>query len=99
MIINFSPMRSDEQISISVSGETLILNGVEYDLSPAQDGAPLLAETLKWDWLASDVTRQNGVLHFTLFLPHGPNAPENVLYPAPVTVTEDGPVPLPTDLG
>ncbi len=47
------------------------------------------------DWLSGDVTRVGGVLNLTLILPHGANAPHATRFPAPVTVTTDGPVPLP----
>ncbi|WP_054303195.1 hypothetical protein [Gemmobacter sp. LW-1] len=53
------------------------------------------------DWLASEVTRIDGVIHLTLLLPHGPipwpAPPESrvVTHPEPILVTADGPILLP----
>jgi len=44
---------------------------------------------------ASDVARVNGVLHLTLTLPHGANAPHATRFPATLILTMDGPVTLP----
>lgn len=83
MIINFSPIRMDRTLTAAVKGGTLILNGTEVDLeAPAHDWV-LGAEQVDGDW------------HVTLLLPHGPDADAAALFPEPVTVTGDGPVPLP----
>lgn len=38
MKFKFSPQRSDSVLAISVSGETFIINGTAYDLSPLAEG-------------------------------------------------------------
>ena len=41
------------------------------------------------------MTRAGGVLHLTLILPHGADAPLETRFPAALTLTGDGPVALP----
>lgn len=95
MKITFSPMRRDDTLTLSKSGDTLTVNGEAFDFSDLPDGARLPCEEVGCDWLASDVERVEGVLRLTLVLPHGPQAPQERLFPAPLTLTEDGPVALP----
>ena len=102
IIISWSPIRMDTALTLTRQGDTLILNGVAYDFGPLPEGATLPREAVACDWLASDVTRIDGVIHLTLLLPHGPiplNAPPEarvVTHPDPITVTADGPIPLPS---
>jgi hypothetical protein len=95
MILTFSPMRLDEPLTASVSGQALTLNGTELDFSPLPAGATLPRAAIDNPWIAGDVTRaMDGTLTVPLLLPHGANAPEETRFPAPITVTS-GPVPLP----
>lgn len=101
MHITLTPQRRDDQLTLHRQGDTLIINGVDFDLTPLPEGGVLPRAAVGCDWLASDITRIDGQLHLTLILPHGlvpwPAPPEAqaVLFPAPVTVTEDGPIALP----
>jgi len=95
MQITLIPQRRDDALSLSRSGDILTLNGVDFDFSALTEGAVLPREDVACDWLASDVTRTGGVLHLALILPHGANAPEQSLFPAPIIVAADGPVTLP----
>ena len=95
MHITLSPVRSDDTLTLHRSGEVLTVNGADCDFGPLPEGAVLPRAAVGCDWLASDVTRTGGVLHLTLSLPHGPDAPPGTLFPAPMVVTEDGPVALP----
>ena len=101
MQINLTPVRCDDTLSLACRGDVLVINGVDYDFGPLPEGAVLPRDAVACEWLASDVTRHGGVLHLTLILPHGPilyPPPLEalpVLFPAPVLVTEDGPVTLP----
>ena len=36
--ISFSPVRAEGHLSVSLEGETIILNGVAYDLGPLAEG-------------------------------------------------------------
>ncbi|WP_372610191.1 hypothetical protein [Aquicoccus sp.] len=95
MKISFSPMRRDDTLTLSRSGDTLTINGETFDLSGIPEGATLPQDAVTCDWLASDVERIDGDLHITLILPHGATAPQEALFPEPLTVARDGPIELP----
>lgn len=98
MKIKLSPVRMDEQLSASVDGDRITINGEVFDLAPLQEGATLPANAVQSGWIVGDVRRMSGEIHLVLRLPHGMNAPHETRFPAafdePMTVTE-GPVPLP----
>lgn len=97
MLIAFSPVRLGETLTASRAGGVLTLNGIEFDFTPLPEGATLPAEAIDSPWIVGPVSRINGELHLTLRLPHGPNPPHAVAFPEPIHVTEDGPIPLPTE--
>lgn len=94
MQINFTPMRRDDRLELSVSGDVLEINGAAFDFSPLPEGAALPRDAVACAWLASDVERTGGEITLTLILPHGANAPQVTLFPAAVGV-DGGPVALP----
>ncbi|MCG7622290.1 hypothetical protein [Epibacterium sp. Ofav1-8] len=95
MQISFTPMRLDRALSVSRQGDSLTINGETFDFAPLQEGDVLPRAAVACDWLAADVTREGGVIRLTLILPHGPDAPEATRFPQPLSLTGDGPVPLP----
>ena len=95
MHIKLSPMRHDTPLSLERAGDVLTINGTAFDFSPLEDGATLPREAVDCEWLASDVERIDGALNLTLRLPHGPNAPHETRFPAPIIDPPDGPVALP----
>lgn len=101
MHITLSPIRSDETLTLHRAGDVLTINGTALDFGPLPEGAVLPRSAAGCAEICSDVTRIDGEIHLTLALPHGPvpsPAPpgaQAVLFPAPVHVTEDGPVALP----
>jgi hypothetical protein len=95
MEIAFSPIRRDGTLVMDRRGDVLTVNGVAYDFGKVAEGSLLPVAAVAGDWLASDVTRAKGVLRLTVFLPHGPLADETMLFPAPVHMASDGPVPVP----
>lgn len=104
MIITFAPVRPiGDPVPLDVvrEGDVLTINGTALDFGPLPEGGRLPRAAVDCPWLASEVTREGGVLHLTLVLEHGPipfpQPPEAdvVLYPAPITLTGDGPVALP----
>lgn len=95
MHITLIPVRLDTVLTLHRSGDVLTINGVSYDFGPLPEGALLPRAAVGCDWLASDVERIGGVLHLTLILPHGANAPEATLYPVPLLLTTNGAVTLP----
>lgn len=96
--IKLSPINASEHLAAIVVEDTIILNGVELDFSPLGEGDVLPAAAIDSPWIASDVTRTDGVICLTICLPHGANAPRETLFPVafdvPMTVMA-GPVPLP----
>lgn len=96
MFITFSPMRSDDALSVSIDGDMLKINGDLYDFTAIPEGAVLPSTAVDCAWLASDVTRLNGDIHLSLILPHGAHAAKEALFPTPVHVTTKGPLVLPT---
>ncbi|MBR9650061.1 hypothetical protein [Thalassovita aquimarina] len=95
MQIAFLPIRHDERLSISRTGDILTLNGEEFDFSAVPEGGALPREAVGCDWLASDVERASGALRLTLLLPHGAQTPSETLFPALLILERDGPVDLP----
>ncbi|MCG7630536.1 hypothetical protein MHM88_22270 [Epibacterium sp. MM17-32] len=95
MHLSFHPMRQDQALSVSRQGDSLTINGETFDFTPLQEGDVLPRAAVACDWLASDVTRAGGEIRLTLILPHGPEAPEATRFPQPLSLTGDGPVPLP----
>lgn len=97
MYITLSPLRTDEPLAVSRTGDTLTINGQAIDLGPLHDGASLPSEAINSEWIVGPVSRTDGVLRLTLRLPHGPNPSPAVAFPEPMTVTSDGPIALPFD--
>lgn len=95
MHITLTPVRMDAALILHRADDTLTINGLAYDLSAIPEGATLPREAVACDWLASDIQRIGGVLHLTLLLPHGADAPEETRFPAPLTASGDGPIALP----
>jgi len=95
MQITLSPIRRDDRLTLHRAGDTLTFNGEEFDFAPIPEGATLPRDAVECEWLASDITRSGGVLHLTLILPHGANAPEETRFPKALVLTTDGPVELP----
>ena len=98
MKIRLSPVLMNEELSASVSGDVITLNGVSLDFSPLPEGGRLPAAAILNQWVLGDVERVGGEICLTLILPHGSRAPFETRFPAaydvPMTVG-DGPVPLP----
>lgn len=95
MRIHFSPIRSDLSLTLYKGGDVLVVNGIPFDFGQLPDGATLPANAIGSDVFAGPVERLDGELQVTLLLPHGPNPSSAQAFPQPLTVTEDGPIPLP----
>lgn len=95
MQITLSPIRSDQSLTASRSGDCLTLNGVTHDFSQLAEGAALSPAETGSPWIIGEVRRQDGVLQISLLLPHGGAAPDETRFPQPLLVTGDGEVPLP----
>lgn len=95
MIINFVPQRRDDALTLEKQGDMLMVNGVPFDFTPLPEGATLPAAAMGSDLFCGPAERIGGVLRLTMILPHGPNPPESVAFPEPLTITQDGPVEVP----
>ena len=95
MHITLSPQRRDDSLTVTKQGDTLTINGMAYDFSVIPDGATLPKDATDCTWLASDVTRIDGVLHLTLVLPNAANASEAARFPQPIVNPADGELELP----
>lgn len=95
MNLSFSPIRQDERLALSKSGDVLTINGTPFDFSPLPEGAALPAGATGCPWIIGAVTRQDGHIYLTLRLPHGANAPQETRFPAEIVQTEDGDIALP----
>lgn len=85
MKITLSPIRIDTPLTALRKGDVLILNDISYDLAKGDD----------CPWLVDPAMQIKGVWQVTLLLPHAADAPEETLFPKAITLTRDGPVPLP----
>lgn len=97
MHISFSPIRHDEPLILSRSGDTIIVNDDVIDLSALPDGATLPASAIGNAFISGDVRRIDGMLHITLLLPHGPDPSAKVAFPADLIDPPDGRLMLPNE--
>ena len=81
MKIKLSPQGRATPLVAKVVGDVIILNGESYDFSPLQEGETLPADATGCDWFASSIERIDGVIHLTIVLPHGNNAPHETRFP------------------
>ena len=95
MKINLSPTRSDKELNIVKSADTLTINGVPYDFSQLPNGATLPKEAIDCEFIVSDVNRVNGEIELTILLPHGANPSHEARFPEPIIKNDDGQVVLP----
>lgn len=98
MNITFSPVRSDELLSLHKSGDTLIINGESFDFSPMGSGDTLPLSAIESDWFAADVEMIDGELVVALLLPNPVNYSPEQAFPVPLQNVADGLVALPQPL-
>ncbi|WP_218243265.1 hypothetical protein [Comamonas fluminis] len=95
-LIHLSPVCAPELgLSLSKRGAVLIVNGIEFDFRALGNGDVLPHTAIKSDWFSGDVSCDADVVSIILRFPHKPGASEAARFPAPIHVTEDGPVELP----
>lgn len=101
MQISLSPVRMDATLTVTRTGDTLVINGQRFDFADLPEGATLPAEAIASGWIRGPVTRAGGRICLTLNMPYrpfpDPDAPEAqaVLFPVPLVLDTDGPVDLP----
>lgn len=98
MRISFVPQRRSDVLSLEKSqGDRLRINGELFNFNPLNDGDVIPAGVVPCEWIVGPIERVDGEIRLTLILPHGPNPSQAVAFPEPITVTEDGPIDVPTD--
>lgn len=95
MKITLSPQRRDDNLTVIKQGDTLTINGADYDFSVIPDGATLPKGATNCPWISSDVERIDGVLHLSLILPYGRGASDAAKFPEPIINPADGELELP----
>ena len=95
MKINLSPQRRNDVLTITKQGDTLTINGTDYDFTDLPDGGTLPADAVDCEFVIGSVDRVDGELELTLLLPHGANASEAARFPEPIIDPADGEVELP----
>ncbi|HGM6501967.1 TPA: hypothetical protein ACKP6I_001883 [Pseudomonas aeruginosa] len=91
----FVPLPGDGvEMRVSVRGDALTVNGVEFDFSPLTEGCQLPGAATGSSWFEGVITRQAGRIELTLRLPLAPDASDAARFPAPIEVLE-GDVELP----
>lgn len=95
MKLEFLPMRRDDRLVLHREDDVLTINGEAFDFGALPEGATLPREAIESRWFAGPVKRINGVLHFTLILPHGPQAPDATRFPEAVEFEGNGEIQLP----
>ncbi|HEV7344141.1 MAG TPA: hypothetical protein VGN60_00720 [Devosia sp.] len=98
MKVNFSPVRMDGTLMLEKSaGDRLRINGELFNFNPLEEGDTIPNGVIPCEWILGPVERIEGEVCLTLILPHGPNPSQAVAFPEPITMTEDGPIPVPSD--
>lgn len=98
LIIKLSPQNRPNSATYVKLGDTISVNGEVFDFSRIQEGDTLPKEAISSDWFGGDVERIGGQLSITLFSPCPPNCSPEQAFPTPVTMTDDGIIPLPLPL-
>ncbi|MCF2911913.1 hypothetical protein [Halomonas sp. Cn5-12] len=90
LTLHLSPVARDNETTMSIRETTLFVNGISYDLSDLPDGATAFHPEL------GKVTRQGSEYECMIILGHGPNAPHETRFPAPIVLeNHHGPIELP----
>jgi hypothetical protein len=95
MKILLSPVRCDDTIEVTKSGNILTINGEVFDFSPIGDGDTLPLGAIKSVWFVGPVDRLNGELVMTLLSPIPRDYSQEQAFPSPLTNVADGLVVFP----
>ena len=88
MKITFIPQRNDSQLTLSISGETVTINNMDYDLSVIPDGASIHSSATDCEFIFGDMSRNNGELEIMVILPHGADPHRAIAFPDAVTMVD-----------
>lgn len=83
----FNSQRRDDELLLSVSGDVVTVNGVDYDLSVIPEGGTLPGGATDCEFLFGDISRINGVLSVVVMLPHKTDPRPSIAFPLPASVS------------
>jgi len=95
MNVRFSPMRHEETLALSKSGDILTVNGDPFDFSTIPEGTGLSPDDMPSDWITQVDRDVSGKLTVTMILPIAADAPMEARFPEALADVADGAVPLP----
>ena len=98
MVIYLYPVRLEESLVVFKQGQTLTVNGEQFDFSPMEDGDSLPAIAVSSKWFTGNIDHVAGNLSLTLILPIPANFSPEQAFPLPLTDVPDGPVVFPAPL-
>lgn len=99
MILKLYPQRWDnEPYELVKSGDSLLINGEEFDFSPLTDGAEIPASAVASKWFMSKAERVGGELILIVIYPIPANYSPEQSVSIELTDVPDGPVALPQPL-
>lgn len=90
MHISFFAQRRTETLTVSKAGDALTINGKLFDFTNLPEGGHLPVDALDTNWILEDVTRTNGSINLTLFVPVVPDVNGLMMVPAPLVDPADG---------
>ena len=97
MRIKLSPQVRDGSLVVSVNGDVLTINGVQYDFSPMGEGDVLPASAIDDEKITGDIKRVNGQIELTIILPITHDAPRAACFPEDIVTESANPVILPME--
>lgn len=93
-------MDETSQLTIYKEGDVLIINGVEYDFTPLQEGQTLPQAAVGYEGVfAGPITRKDGHVVVILRMPYAykDEADRSVTFPEPIIDPVDGDIVLPVE--
>lgn len=88
MKIKFHPQLRNDEILISISGDTIYINNEPYDFSPINEGETLPRNAISSDFFIDDINRVNGHITLGVLLPHKTDSSNTIKFPQDVTFTD-----------
>lgn len=95
MFIYLKPSLNPVALTLARSGDTLVINGENFDFSVVPEGGILPGSAIASDFITDAVRRVGGRLHISVLLPIEYSASEAARFPAPLDNPADGPIALP----
>ncbi|WP_130905284.1 hypothetical protein [Pseudomonas sp. Sample_22] len=89
----------NEPFDLVKQGDSLFINGEQFDLSPLQDGDSLPGTAVHSKWFSlGQITKEEGVIKLSLLYPVPANYSPEQATPQLLSNVPDGPVALPRPL-